>query len=66
MRVKLAFWLAGHVQNIVLRLLSYGCRNSNPPMDLPTEMAKALNEITMPIYVLSPEQFADRPIVTKH
>jgi 7-cyano-7-deazaguanine synthase in queuosine biosynthesis len=55
MIVRLAFWLATRLQNVVMRLLDYGCRHSNPPVDLATEMGKQLAAMTT-VYVVSPTE----------
>jgi hypothetical protein len=68
MRVRLAFKLAIRLQGAVMWLLDYGCRHSKPPMDLSTELAKQLINMTT-VYVMSPEQFdppAEQTTATKH
>ena len=68
MTVRIAFWLATRLQNVVMRLLDYGCRHSNPPVDLATEMGKQLAAMTT-VYVVRPGHEVDPDhelVMTKH
>jgi hypothetical protein len=55
MIVRFVFWTARRLQSVVMWLLDWGCRHSNPPMDLATELARQLLNMTA-VYVISPEE----------